>query len=395
MAINYLDQLDLSGKRVLIRVDYNVPYDKEMNITDDTRIQATLPTLEYCINAGARIILMSHLGRPKGEVKPEMSLQPVAKRLGEILGRDIRFIDANLADGSAREALSDIKDGEIALLENVRFYKGETKNDPELGERMGELADVYVNDAFATAHRAHASNEAVTHHMETCAAGFLLKNEIEYFRMAMEKPERPLGAVIGGAKVSTKIDALNNIIQRVDFLIIGGAMAFTFLRSKGIDTGSSLVEEELIDTASDIMENALKNNVDILLPLDVMAAESFDNDAMRKTVPVEEIPADMMGLDIGPESVKLFNERIGNAKTIIWNGPLGAFEMPNFAIGTAEVGKVIADSDLISIIGGGDTVTAVNRFNLADKMSYISTGGGAFLELLEGKQLPAFAALDR
>lgn len=395
MAITYLDQLDLSNKKVLIRVDYNVPYDKEMNITDDNRIRATLPTLEHCLNAGARVILISHLGRPKGEVKPEMSLQPVAKRLSEILGREVRFIDANLEDGSAKEALSNLGNGEVALLENIRFYKGETKNDPDLGQRMGELADVYVNDAFATAHRAHASNEAVTHHMDTCAAGFLLKNEIEYFRMAMENPERPLGAVIGGAKVSTKIDALNNIINKVDFLIIGGAMAFTFLKSKGIDTGSSLVEEDLTDTASEIMENARKKNVDILLPVDVMAAENFDNDAMRKTVSVEEIPSEMMGLDIGPESVILFNKRIGEAKTIIWNGPLGAFEMPNFAVGTAEVGKVIANSDLISIIGGGDTVTAVSQFGIADKMSYISTGGGAFLELLEGKQLPAFAALDR
>ncbi len=395
MAITYLDQLDLSNKKVLIRVDYNVPYDKEMNITDDNRIRATLPTLEHCLNAGARVILISHLGRPKGEVKPEMSLQPVAKRLSEILGREVRFIDANLEDGSAKEALSNLENGEVALLENIRFYKGETKNDPDLGQRMGELADVYVNDAFATAHRAHASNEAVTHHMDTCAAGFLLKNEIEYFRMAMENPERPLGAVIGGAKVSTKIDALNNIINKVDFLIIGGAMAFTFLKSKGIDTGSSLVEEDLTDTASEIMENARKKNVDILLPVDVMAAENFDNDAMRKTVSVEEIPAEMMGLDIGPESVILFNKRIDEAKTIIWNGPLGAFEMPNFAVGTAEVGKVIANSDLISIIGGGDTVTAVSQFGIADKMSYISTGGGAFLELLEGKQLPAFAALDR
>lgn len=394
MTIKYIDQIDLKGKRVLIRVDYNVPLDKEQNITDDTRIKATLPTLEHCLKEGAKIILISHLGRPKGNIVPEMSLAPAAKRLEEIIGKPVTFNDAPIGE-EIKNATFEMKEGDIMLLENIRFYPGETKNDEQLGKDFASLADVYINDAFATAHRGHASNEAVTHLVDECAAGFLLKNEIEYFKKAMTEPERPLGAVIGGAKVSSKLDALTNILQKVDFIIIGGGMAFTFLKAQGLEVGKSLLEEDLIDTAKDILADAEKRNVQILLPVDVVTAHEFENDAQRSVVKADAIPEDQMGLDIGPDSVKLFSDKIAGSKTIIWNGPMGAFEMSNFSRGTNAIADQLAKTDCLSIVGGGDSVTAVNQAGVADKMSYISTGGGAFLELLEGKTLPAFKALDR
>ncbi len=393
MAIKYLDDLKLDGKQVLIRADFNVPYDKSMKITDDTRIRATLPTINYCLDKGCSIILLSHLGRPKGQVVPEMSLKPVADKLSEILGKEVQFTDKEIGD-EAKKVTDALKPGEIALLENIRFYPEETKNGDELGKTLASLADVYINDAFATAHRAHASNHAVTKYMDVCAAGFLLENEIEYFKKALVKPERPVGAVIGGAKVSTKLDALNNIINNVDFIAIGGGMAFTFMKAEGLEVGKSLLEEELIDIAGDILQNASEKGVEILLPLDIVIAGEFDNDSPKSVVKADSIPPDKIGLDIGPETIKLFNEKIKNSKTIIWNGPMGAFEMDNFADGTRQVGKTIAESDVLSIVGGGDSVTAVNQFGIADDMSYISTGGGAFLELLEGKKLPALEALE-
>ncbi len=394
MAIKYLDELKLDGKRVLIRVDYNVPYDKNMNITDDTRIRATLPTINYCIDRGCSIILMSHLGRPKGTVVPEMSLKPVAEKLSAILGKEVQFIDKEIGD-EVKQHTDNLKTGEIALLENIRFYPGETKNDEELGKKLASLADIYINDAFATAHRAHASNHAVTQFVDECAAGFLLENEIEYFKKAMVKPDRPVGAVIGGAKVSTKLDALKNILNNVNFIAIGGGMAFTFMKANGLEVGKSLLEEDLVDSAREILEEAAEKGVEILIPVDIVVADEFKNESPRLIVKADSIPADKIGLDIGPETIKLFNEKIRNSKTIIWNGPMGAFELDNFAGGTREIGRTLADTDTLSIVGGGDSVTAVNQFGIADDMSYISTGGGAFLELLEGKTLPAFEALEK
>jgi phosphoglycerate kinase len=394
MTIRYIDSLKLKGKRVLIRVDYNVPYDSAMKITDDTRITATLPTINYCLKQDAKIILVSHLGRPKGKPVPEMSLKPVADHLAELLGKKILFVDTPL--GEKVKLLTDsLREGEIALLENIRFYPGEEKNDPELGKLLATLCDVYIDDAFAAAHRGHSSNDAITKYVKECAAGFLMENEIEYFKKAMENPKRPLGAIIGGAKVSTKIDALKNILNKMNYVIIGGGMAFTFLRAKGYQTGKSLVEEDLVDTAREIMDAAKAKNVEILLPVDVVTAPAFDNDAPRVTVHADKIPDNMIGLDIGPESIKYFTDKIKTSKTVIWNGPMGVFEMPNFAVGTNEIAKTLANTDCLSIVGGGDSVAAVNQSGVADRISYISTGGGAWLELLEGKTLPGIAALDR
>ena len=394
MAIKYLNQLHLDGKKVLIRVDYNVPYDKSMNITDDTRITETIPTIRYCTDRGARVVLISHLGRPKGKPVPEMSLKPVSKKLAELLKKDVAFIEDPLGD-AVKKKIDAMKEGEVALLENIRFYPGEEKNDDALGALLASLGEVYIDDAFAAAHRGHASNDAITKHMKVVAAGFLLEKEIEYFNKALLEPERPLVVVIGGAKVSTKIEVLENIIKKVDSLIIGGGMAFTFLKAKGLGVGKSLLEADFVDTAKAIMEKAEKAGVKILLPVDIVAAPEFKDDSPQKVVSADKIPDDMLGLDIGPESIKLFNETIAKAKTVVWNGPMGAFEMPSFSKGTREVGHAIGTPGRMSIVGGGDSVTAVNQFNLAEKITYISTGGGAFLELLEGKKLPAITALDR
>lgn len=394
MTVKYIDQVDLENKRVMVRVDYNVPYDREMNITDDTRIKATIPTIDYCLKNSARIILVSHLGRPKGQVKPSASLAPVAQRLSELMGKKIRFIDTPLGEETI-EISRNIAPGEIVMLENIRFYPGEEKNDRALGKLLAKHADVFINDAFAAAHRGHASNFAVTEFIDTVAAGFLLKNEIEFSQKTIENAEKPFGAIIGGAKVSSKLDVLKNIINRVDFLIIGGGMAFTFLKAKGYEIGKSLLEEELVDSAVEILKNAKKKNVELLLPVDIVGAEEFDNDSPSAIYPAEKIPENIIGLDIGPHSVQLFTDRIKTAKTIIWNGPLGAFEMPNFANGTNQIARALADSECFSIVGGGDSVTAINQAGVSGKIGYISTGGGAFLELLEGKVLPGIAALDK
>lgn len=394
MTIKYINQIGLKGKRTLIRVDFNVPYDKELNITDDTRITATLPTIQYCVEQGAKVILVSHLGRPKGKPVPEMTLKPTAVRLSEVMGRPVIFMDKPIGE-DLKNDIDTLKEGEICLLENIRFYPEEEKNDDAFGKKLASLADVYIDDAFATAHRGHASNDAITKHVNECAAGLLLKNEIEYSKKALEAPERPFGVIIGGAKVSTKIDALKNIIGKVDFLIIGGGMAFTFMKAKGLEIGKSLVEDELLDTAKDILAEAEKKKVEFILPIDIIAADEFNDDSPKSIVAADKIPSDKIGLDIGPESIKLFADKIRSAKTIIWNGPMGAFEMKNFAEGTNSIARVLAESNCISIIGGGDSVTAVNQSGVADKMSYISTGGGAFLELLEGKELPGFKALDK
>lgn len=394
MAVKYIDQIDMKDCRVMIRVDYNVPYDKEMNITDDTRITATVPTLEYCLNNGAKVILVSHLGRPKGQIKASLSLKPVAERLAEVIKKPVKFIDTPLGDETV-EITKSMKNGDIILFENIRFYPGEEKNDHALGELIARHADIFINDAFAAAHRGHSSNYAVTEFVKTVAAGFLLKSEIEYSQTTIQNAKRPFGAIIGGAKVSSKLDALTNIVNKVDFLIIGGGMAFTFLKALGYSIGNSLLEEELVESAKDIMKKAKEKNVSILLPLDIIGAPEFDNNSPNQVYQVDSIPDNIIGLDIGPDSIALFSEEIRKAKTVIWNGPMGAFEMPNFSRGTNEIARVLAESDCLSIVGGGDSVTAVNKAGVADRISYISTGGGAFLEVLEGKILPGIAALDR
>lgn len=393
MTVKYIDQLPIDEKRVLIRVDYNVPYDSELNITDDTRIKATVETIDYCLSKNAKIILISHLGRPKGQRNPKMTLKPVAQRLEETLNRKIQFVDID--PGEKTVAMTkEMNGGDILLLENIRFNAGEEKNDPALGKLLAQHCDVYINDAFATSHRAHASNSAVTENVEEKGAGFLLKKEIEYGKKTLEAPQRPFGAIIGGAKVSSKLDALYNIIEKVDFIIIGGGMAFTFLKAQGYNVGESLLEETLVEEATSILEKGKSKNVEILLPVDIVCAETFDNDAASKICPANAIEDQLMGLDIGPKSIELFKSKIKDAKTIIWNGPMGAFEMPNFAEGTNEMAHALAKSDCLSIVGGGDSVTAINQAGVEDDISYISTGGGAFLELLEGKELPGISALE-
>lgn len=394
MAIKYLDKVNLQGKRAIIRVDYNVPYDKEMNITDDTRITATLPTLKYCIEKGAKLVLISHLGRPDGKVVPKMSLRPVAKRLSELLKKDVRFIDTPIGD-SVKSIINGMKEGEIVLLENIRFYPEEEKNDDGFGKLLASLGDVFINDAFAAAHRGHASNEAITRHIAESAAGFLLENEIEYFNKAMKNPTPPTTAIVGGVKISTKINVLKNILSRVNYLIIGGGMSYTFLKAMGYNIGKSIFEENHLSTAKEIMDIAKKNNVELVLPVDIVVAPDLDSADKKKAVPADSIPSDMEGVDIGPKTIDRFKEIINKSKTIVWNGPLGAFENPAFAVGTNAIAKIVAESECLSVIGGGDSVSALNQSGYADRMSYISTGGGAFLEMLEGKTLPAIAALDR
>jgi phosphoglycerate kinase len=394
MTIKFIDDIDLSGKRALIRVDYNVPYDGDMRITDDSRITATLPTIRHCLERNASIIIVSHLGRPKGKPVPAMSLKPVAERLASLLGKKVTFTETPPGPELKKEVEA-MKPGDIVLLENIRFYPGEEKNDPELGKNLAALCDVFINDAFAAAHRGHASNDAITNYAGISVAGFLLKDEIEYFKKAMENPERPLGALIGGAKVSTKLEALKHIVSIADFLVIGGGMAFTFLKASGLEVGKSLLEEELVGDAREVMALAEKKGAEVLLPVDIVVAQEFNNDAPRKVVAAGAIPEDMIGLDIGPESVRLFSEKIKGSRTVIWNGPMGAFEMPHFAEGTFSIARALAESGCLSIVGGGDSVAAVNQSGVADRISYISTGGGAWLELLEGKTLPGIAALDR
>ena len=384
--------LDLAGKKVFMRVDFNVPLDENQNITEDTRIRAALPTIQYTLEQGAVVVLASHLGRPKGERKPEFSLAPVAKRLSELLGKDVKFLDDCIGD-AVKQVIANATPGDVILLENVRFYEGETKNDPEFAKQLAEGFDVSVNDAFGTAHRAHASNVGVAQCLPTAAAGFLIEKELEYFGQALNNPQRPLIAILGGAKVSGKLQVIDNLMKKVDKLIIGGGMMFTFLKAMGLEIGSSLVEEELIDTAKNILKQVEDSGVELLLPVDCVVADKFDAAAETKLVSVNDIPKGWMGLDIGPESIKLFADALKGAKTVVWNGPMGVFEMDVFSKGTVELANIVADSDAISIIGGGDTVSAVKKAGVKDKVSFVSTGGGASLELLEGKELPGIAAL--
>ena len=384
--------IDVAGKRVLVRVDFNVPL-KNGEITDETRIQAALPTIQYLLGQNAKVVLCSHLGRPKGEFKPEFSLAPVARRLQGLLPNKVIFA-TDVVGKSADEAVANMKNGEVVLLENLRFHKEETKNDPEFAKKLASYGDIYVDDAFGAVHRAHASTAAVADYLPA-VAGFLIEKELQFLGNAVENPVRPFVAILGGAKIADKIGVIENLFNKVDSLIIGGGMANTFLAAKGIDMKNSLVDQDSIETAKELLKKANTLGVKILLPSDVVAADKFDNDAKTVMVPVENIPDGYMALDIGASTRMIFAEEIGKAKTIIWNGPMGVAEMSSFAGGTKAVAEAMANvKDATTIIGGGDSAAAVKSLGYGDKMSHISTGGGASLEFLEGKVLPGIAALD-
>jgi phosphoglycerate kinase len=387
-----IDDVVLRDKRVIIRADFNVPLDDSHQITDDTRIRSTLPTINRAVDDGAKVILCSHLGRPNGMFDSKYSLAPVAKRLGRLMGKDILFAPDCI--GPAVEGLVvKMKPGDVLLLENLRFHQGEEQNDDSFSKALAALGDVYINDAFGAAHRAHASTVGITKFIPASAAGFLLKKEIEYLEGAVENPVRPFVAILGGAKVSGKIGVIENLGKRVDKVIIGGGMAFTFLKAKGLEIGNSLVENDMLDFAKGIEDHALSRGVKFYLPVDCVVAASHEPGAESKIVPVQEIPKGWYALDIGPASVKLFNEAVQNAKTILWNGPMGVFEIDAYARGTLAMAHAIADAYALTIVGGGETALAVHRAGESENMSFISTGGGAALELLEGKQLPGLTAL--
>ncbi len=388
-----IEDVDFSGRRVIARVDFNVPLDDDRNITDDLRVRAALPTIKYILSHGASLILMSHLGRPKGEPAPSLSLKPVGEHLATLLDTGVSF--APDCVGPEVETLADnLKPGEILLLENLRFHAGEKKNDPGFAKQLAALAEIYVNDAFGTAHRAHASTAGITEYLSPAVAGYLLKKEIDYLENTLENPRRPFIALMGGAKVSDKIMVIERLLDVVDGIIIGGGMAFTFLKSQGKETGKSIVEDEKVDAAKRLLELAKEKNVDLVLPVDVVTAKEFRFDSEHKVCTVDDIPEDWMGLDIGPETVKLFADNIAGCKTIVWNGPMGVFEFDAFASGTLECAKVIAQTDCVSIVGGGDSAAAIKKMGLSERFTHISTGGGASLEMLEGKKLPGVEALD-
>lgn len=387
-----IEDINVKDKKVFVRCDFNVPLDENQNITDDTRIVKALPTIKYLIENGAKVILASHLGRPKGERKEEFSLKPVAKRLSELLGFDVKMAEDVIGD-SVNTLANSLQNGDVMLLENVRFYKEETENDSKFAKNLADLAEIYVNDAFGTAHRAHASTEGIAHYLPA-VCGYLIQNEIEKIDGVISNPQRPFTAIIGGKKVSSKIAVLINLLDKVDNLIIGGGMAFTFFKSLGYEIGDSICEEDKLDVAKEILDKAKEKNVNLLLPIDNVVAAEFDENSASRVVDSDKIPSDMMGMDIGPKTVEKFNDVIKNSKTVIWNGPMGVFEMPTFAKGTNAVATALADSNAISIIGGGDSVAAVVGMGLADKMTHVSTGGGASLELMEGKELPGIAALQ-
>ena len=389
-----IKDIDWKGKRALVRCDFNVPLNDELLITDDTRIKAALPTIEYLVEQGARVVLMSHLGRPKGEPKEEFSLAPVAVRLSDLLDMPIIFAASDdVVDDSVRDAVANMNDGEVCLLENVRFRKEEEKNDPDFSKELASLGDVFVQEAFGTAHRAHASTAGVADYIP-CVSGYLIEKEVEFLGGALENPERPFVAIMGGAKVSDKILVIENLLKKVDTLIVGGGMMFTFLKAMGNEIGKSILDEENIGTAQDLIKKAEEKGVKLLIPVDTKCADEFSNDAKTMVVDVDSIPSDMMGMDIGPKTIELFTNEISNAKTVVWNGPMGVFEMDNFADGTKAIAKALADSDCISVIGGGDSAAAVEQFGFAHKVTHISTGGGASLEFLEGKVLPGIAVIQ-
>ncbi len=384
--------VDLNGKKVLVRVDFNVPLDENMKITDETRIQAALPTIKYLLEQNARVILCSHLGRPKGSFKPEFSLKPVADRLAEIFPGKVKFATDVIGE-SAKALTADVKPGEIVLLENLRFHNEETANDAEFAKKLASYAEIYVNDAFGTAHRAHASTAGVADYLPA-VSGFLIAKELEFLGGALNNPKRPFVAILGGAKVSDKIGVISSLLEKVDKLIIGGGMAYTFLNALGYDIGTSLLEEDKIELAKGLMDSAKAKGIEMLLPVDTVYASAFSNDADIKVLDDVEPKGDYMGLDIGPKTRELFSNAVKNAKTVVWNGPLGVTEMQNFKHGTEAIANALAASDAITIIGGGDSAAAIQNLGFADKVSHISTGGGASLEFLEGKVLPGIEALN-
>lgn len=388
-----LSASDLSGKKVLMRADFNVPLDNG-SITDDTRIRAALPTIQYLTSKGAKVILTSHFGRPNGQVNEKMRLTPVAIRLSELLGKEVKKTDDCIGEEVAATVAA-MQDGDVILLENVRFYAEEEKNDPEFAKKLASVADLYVNDAFGTAHRAHASTEGVTKYLSPSVAGYLIEKELKFLQGAIENPQKPLAAIIGGSKVSSKIGVIEALLDKCDKLLLGGGMIFTFYKARGLSVGKSLVEDDKIELAKSLEAKAKEKGVAMLLPTDVIVADKFDPNANTQTVSVEAIPDGWMGLDIGPDAVKVFQDALGDCKTVIWNGPMGVFEMEKFAKGTEGIARTLADKkDSITIIGGGDSVAAVEQLGLGEQMSHISTGGGASLELLEGKELPGIVALD-
>ncbi|MDJ0680696.1 MAG: phosphoglycerate kinase [Xenococcaceae cyanobacterium MO_167.B52] len=389
-----LSEADVAGKKVLVRADFNVPLDDSGNITDDTRIRAALPTIKDLTGKGAKVILCSHMGRPKGEVKEGLRLTPVAKRLSELLGQEVTKCDDCVGDTVAA-TVNGMSNGQVVLLENLRFHSEETKNDPEFAKALASNADLYVNEAFGTAHRAHASTEGVTKYLSPCVAGYLIEKELEFLQNAVDNPKRPLAAIIGGSKVSSKIGVIETLLEKCDKLLIGGGMIFTFYKARGLSVGKSLVEEDKLELAKTLEAKAKELGVELLLPTDVVVADNFAPDANAQTVSIDNIPDGWMGLDIGPDSVKVFQDALGDCNAVIWNGPMGVFEFDKFAVGTEAIANTLASKpDAITIIGGGDSVAAVEKVGVADKMSHISTGGGASLELLEGKKLPGILALD-
>ncbi len=391
---NSVDDINVKGLKVLVRCDFNVPM-VDGKITDENRLVAALPTIKKLIADGGKVILCSHMGKPKGEPKPELSLAPVAVRLSELLGQEVKFAaDATVVGENAKAAVAAMNDGEVVLLENTRYRAEETKNGEAFSKELASLCDVFVNDAFGTAHRAHCSNVGVTEYVDTAAVGYLMQKEIDYLGNAVNNPERPSVAILGGSKVSSKISVIENLLEKVDTLIIGGGMAYTFAKALGGSVGNSLLEEDYCEYALNMLKKAEEKGVKLLLPIDNVIADDFSNDANTQIVGTGAIPEGWEGLDIGPETAALYAETVKTAKTVVWNGPMGCFEMPNFAAGTEAVAKALAETDAVTIIGGGDSAAAVNQLGYGDKMTHISTGGGASLEFLEGKELPGVAAAN-
>lgn len=396
MATLTIDDIVLSGKKILVRVDFNVPLTPDMKVADDNRIVESLPTIRKILKDGGAAILMSHLGRPKGKPNPEFSLKPVADHLGALLNKPIKFAPDCIGKVT-RELVDHLKPGEVLLLENLRFYAQEEANDPAFAKELASLGDVYVNDAFGSAHRAHASTEGITRFLKPAVAGYLMRKEIEYLGKAVSNPGRPYVAIMGGAKISGKIDVIENLLPKIDVLIVGGGMAFTFFHAQGFEIGDSLFEQEKVSVAKKVLEDCTTKHMRLILPVDCVIADTFENTAQRKVVPVSKIPAGWRGMDIGPETVKIIAMELRRAKTIVWNGPMGVFEMPNFANGTLEVARLMAEATktgAVTIVGGGDSAAAIAQAGLETAVSHVSTGGGASLEFLEGKNLPGLAALD-
>ncbi len=390
-----IDSLELKNKRVLVRVDFNVPLNENSEVTDDIRITSALPTINKIITDGGKLILMSHLGRPKGKVNPKYSLKPAAERLSQLLGKEVKLAP-DCIGSEVKSMVEKMEPGDVILLENLRFHEEEEKNDPDFAKQLAELGDVYVNDAFGSAHRAHASTEGVTKYFDICASGFLMQKELDYLGKAIANPEKPFCAILGGAKISGKIDVINNLLDKVDTLIIGGGMAYTFFKAQGKEIGTSLLETEKIELAKEVLEKVKTKKINFMLPVDIKIAEEFNNDSPSQVVSIDEIPANKMGLDIGTKTIELFTEEIKKSKTIVWNGPMGVFEFDNFAHGTFAISQALSDATengAVTIVGGGDSAAAISKAKLDDKVSHVSTGGGASLEFLEGKALPGVVAL--